>query len=413
MRTAQVIRRLNFSEWGGTETVVWNSSRELARRDCGVEILATSALGGAALESIDGLTIRRFKYFYPYFPLSAARKLALDKKGGNPFCFGMERRLKSGGYELIHCHNLGRLAELSARAAEKCGVPLVLSLHGGCADVPEAERMELVRPLRHTVPYGGVVERLLRLRRDPLLAASGIVCVGANEVAALTKRYPDKLVRHIPNGVDVEKFRRPAAEFDWRRKLGISQTATLLLNVSRIDYQKNQKQLVRLTAELTRRGEDVHLLLIGPVSAGWYGRELERLAVELGVRGRVTLAGGMRPDDGRLVAAYQQSDVFILPSQHEPFGIVVLEAWSAGLPVIASRVGGLGMLVADGETGLQFDSGDDAGLLACCAALPAKRNELIANAARLVKEKYSWSAVGGQLAAFYREVSDAGNIVCK
>ncbi len=225
----------------------------------------------------------------------------------------------------------------------------------------------------------------------------------ANEEAELRRRYPDKLIRFLPNGVDVDKFARPAA-FDWHRELKLEDGVRILLNVSRIDYQKNQKLLVRLLAELKARGDRVHLLLIGPVTAEWYGRELLALAESLQVREQLTLVPGLPPDDERLAAAYQQAEVFLLPSLHEPFGIVVLEAWSAGVPVLAARVGGLRYLVEEGKTGLQFDPEALPSLLAAYDALPPLRMQLGRNARAEVAARYGWPVIGRQLAEFYREV---------
>ncbi|MEA4862846.1 MAG: glycosyltransferase family 4 protein [Victivallaceae bacterium] len=403
MKIMQIIRRFNFEEWGGTENVVWSCSRELIRLGDEVEILATKALGGAEREIIDGVPIRRFNYFYPYFPLSKAIRRTLDKKGGNPICLGMEKYLRDNDFDIIHTNNAGRLAELSARVSEKKSVPMVLSLHGGRFDVPEAEKRELMKPLRHTLRYGGAIERLLGLRRDDLACADGIICVGANEEAGLQARYPDKLVRFIPNGVDPEKFERPS-QYDWRNHLGLHPREKLILNVSRIDYQKNQKQLVRLLARLRDRGDAAHLLMVGPVTSEWYGRELAELITELGLETKVTLVPGFPPEDDRLVAAYQQADVFIQPSLHEPFGIVALEAWCAGTPLLAARVGGLRYLVNDGKTGLMFDPGDDESLLAAYDRLPSVAERLREQARAEACAHYSWQAVTAKLRCFYEEV---------
>ncbi len=406
MKTAQIIRRLNFAEWGGTESVVWHSVRELNRNGVEIEILATQALGGKTMEKLAGtVQIRRFPYFYPYFPLTAAKRLALDKKGGNPLVPQMEKYLKANNFDLLHSHNLGRLAELAARVAEAQKIPLVLSLHGGCADVPENERLELLRPLKHTLPYGGIVERLFKLRRDALAQATGIICVGANEEMVLKERYPDKLVRHIPNGVDPEKFRKASGAY-WRQKLNLSKETKLLLNVSRIDYQKNQKMLIGLLAELRKNQENVHLLLIGPITAKWYAEELKSLAEQKGVSKYMTLIPGLKPDGDELLNAYKEADVFIMPSLHEPFGIVALEAWSANLPVLAAKVGGLQYLVEDKKTGLFFDPKELSTLLAAYHNLPLYRKELAANAALKVEQEYTWEKVGKKLKEFYIEVQN-------
>ena len=85
MKIAHIVRRFTFSEWGGTESVVWNIALQQKAQGLTPEIICTAALDKIGCEVIDGITIRRFPYFYPYFPMPGKDKLALDKKGGNPF----------------------------------------------------------------------------------------------------------------------------------------------------------------------------------------------------------------------------------------------------------------------------------------------------------------------------------------
>ena len=87
VKIAHVVRRLVFEEWGGTETVVWNTVLHQNRTGMEPEILATSALSVPGEEVREGIRIRRFKYFYPYFPMPENARLALDKKGGSPWRF--------------------------------------------------------------------------------------------------------------------------------------------------------------------------------------------------------------------------------------------------------------------------------------------------------------------------------------
>lgn len=403
MKTAQVIRRFTPHEWGGTENVVSNTSRILNQTGNPAEILATKALDPVAAEEFNGCPVRRFDYRYPYFPMDAAKRKILDKKGGNPWVPDLEKYLSANHFDLIHCHNLGRLAELSARCAEKAGIPLVLSLHGGCFDVPKQETEELMRPLRHTFPYGGIIERLTGMRRDAMQMAAGIICVGENELGELKRHFPGKKICFLPNGVALEKFASETA-FDWRRELKLSAATRLLLNISRIDYQKNQMLLVELAARLKRRGDDIHVLMIGPPTSGWYYESLRREIRDKRLEQTVTIIPGMAPDDERLAAAYGQADRFILPSQHEPFGIVVLEAWSAGAPVIASGVGGLGRLVEDGVNGIKFTAGDLDSLLDAYDRSPDRGSAVCANALREVELKYDWKTITGKLRDFYTEV---------
>lgn len=407
MKTAQIIRRFSFAEWGGTETVVWNTSRGLPDSGVHCEILATSACSQPGMEEKEGVPIYRFPYLYPWWPMPAWRRETLDKKGGNPFSPGLRRRLQGADYDLLHIHNSGRLAELVHRISRQRKIPYIISFHGGFLDIPTEETQKMLSVLRGTLPWGGCLDRLLRRKADPVAAADGIICVGANELPHLQELYPEKPVLHLPNGVEPGRFRQKT-HFDWRTHLQLSSDCPLYLCVSRIDYQKNQLLLLRMLQRQRDLGEKSHLLLIGPVTVDWYAEKLRDFLRREDLQDRVSIFPGMVPDDERLLAAYQQAAVFFLPSLHEPFGIVVLEAWSAGLPVIASAVGGLQHLIRDGQNGLLFTSDDLSSLMKACSRLsvPGMRDRLIANATAEVETSYTWPVICRRLADFYQKVLD-------
>lgn len=410
MKIAHVVRRFTFQEWGGTENVVWNSALTLKKLGVESEILATSALDKNGEEVREGITVRRFPYFYPYFPLPEHDRHEMDKKGGNPFSFKLYKYLIENNFDLIHVHSGARIAQMAIGAAKKKKIPCIMSLHGGFVDIPKKEMQELIAPTAHKLPYGGIIERILGWSKDLMAGIDGVICVGRNEYEKLSAKYPQKMVVHLPNGVDTNKFKRPQTSLpDCRALWGIPSDARLILCVSRLDYQKNQLQLVHLLSELRKRGDKAHVLLIGPPTAKWYEEEIRHQAKELGVAENLTIIPGLSPDDPLLLGAYKTADVFILPSQHEPFGIVVLEAWSAGVPVIGSNVGGLAFLINDGVNGLQFEQGNDEALLAVYDKLfgtSGLAESLVKQASEEV-EGYSWESVAQSLLGIYNKAKDA------
>ena len=404
MRTAQIIRRFSFSEWGGTESVVWNSTRTLQAKGNPSEIFATKALSAAGDEVKNTINIHRFGYRYPYFPLSKEKVRILDKKGGNPVVPGLQKALKKGEFDILHCHTMGRMAATVRAAARQLHVPYVMTLHGGYFDVPPAEIKQMVKPLRGTIPYGNIMDRLFCRRVDALKLANGIVCVGENELQPAKEHFPGKLIIHLPNGVNYNAF-HDYAGVDFRKQAGIRPDRKILLCVSRIDYQKNQLILPEILALL---GEPWHLVLIGAPTAEWYMDKVREKVQLMNLKDRVTLITGVPPDSSLLPAAYRAASAFLLPSLHEPFGIVVLEAWSAGAPVIASPVGGLKTLIRDGETGF---FAPPEGAPEEWAALIRKLDEdadfrgRITDAADAeVREKYTWDIITDRLLDFYSEV---------
>jgi glycosyltransferase involved in cell wall biosynthesis len=148
--------------------------------------------------------------------------------------------------------------------------------------------------------------------------------------------------------------------------------------------------------------------MIGPETQPAYGDKLRAFIQANGLAEAATIIPGLSNESGLLIDAYHAADAFVLSSRHEPFGIVVLEAWCAGRAVVVSRVGGLQTLVRDGETGLFFDpdSPDAAAQLAAhLTALhhdPAMRQSIGEAGRAEAVAHYDWSRIGARLEEIYQ-----------
>jgi glycosyltransferase involved in cell wall biosynthesis len=154
---------------------------------------------------------------------------------------------------------------------------------------------------------------------------------------------------------------------------------------------KRQDVLIRAFARVRQAVADAHLVLVGD---GPLLQDLTALAASLGVGDAVHFAG-YQPHSGPFLRAM---DVFALTSRSEGMPQAVLEASVTGLPVVASRVGGLPEVIEEGVTGLMFPSGDDAALAsALCGLLedPARRRALGGAARARVEGTFSVARMAG------------------
>lgn len=161
--------------------------------------------------------------------------------------------------------------------------------------------------------------------------------------------------------------------------------APLIVAVGRLVELKGYHVLIRALARVPA----AHLWIVGE---GEERPRLEALARELGVASRVRLLG-WRSDPAPYLAA---ADIVCLPSLHETLGNAVLEGWTAGRPVVASRAPGPSWLIQDGVNGLLADKGDDAslaGALSRLVANPDLGRALAAAARRSLEERFSEEAV--------------------
>lgn len=142
-------------------------------------------------------------------------------------------------------------------------------------------------------------------------------------------------------------------------------SAPLLLFAGRLDWNKGLLELLEAFAILLQRHPSATLVLVGPDAGA--APALRRRARVLGVEHRV---GWLGPQDQPvLLSAYAAASLFVLPSSYESFGRVLIEAMAAGLPVVATRVGGIPEVVEEGRTGLLVPFGDVAQLSQALALL--------------------------------------------
>ncbi len=177
-------------------------------------------------------------------------------------------------------------------------------------------------------------------------------------------------------------------------------SAIKVLTVARLSAQKSIDTLISALAILTQRGCPALLTIIGD---GAQRAELEEQARTLGLQEQVHFIGSHPQEE--LARYYSSHDVFVLPSVREGMGLVLAEALFCGLPVIATRSGGVTDIVRDGETGLLVPERDPGALAAAVERLADDRAlaaRLASNGHAWVRERYAPDRVGAEFLELYR-----------
>src|SRR5689334_24497600 len=294
-----------------------------------------------------------------------------------------EARHEPGYYDVIHSH-YWLSGQVGWLARDRWGVPLVHSAH------------TLARVKNAALAEGDEPEPVVRvIGEDQVVAeADRLISNTEEEARQLVELYhadPQRTVT-IPPGVDLGRF-RPGSRVAARTVLGLPRDAVVLAFVGRIQPLKGPDVLLRAAAELIRRDPALRERLVVLVAGGPSGSglaeptALHELAAALGIRDSVRF---LPPQGAGLVEVYRAADVVAVPSHNESFGLVALEAQACGTPVVAARVGGLPVAVADGRSGLLVDghaAGSWADALAAVALDPARR-AVLARAAHA--RRFSW-----------------------
>lgn len=310
---------------------------------------------------------------------------------------------------------LSTLAEASklAEVIEECGIDLVhahYALPHAIAALLARDMVRGRRPPAVVTTLHGTDVTLVGLDRAYLRATqhaierSDVVTAVSRYLAAYTAREMEvgRQIHVIPNAVDHGRF-RPNGDPALRRRYA-SPAERLLLHVSNFRPVKRAPDVVRIFAAVSERLE-ARLLMIGD---GPERHEAARLAERLGVAGRVAFLGSFPRVEGLLAV----SDLFLLPSVQESFGLAALEAMAAGVPVVASRVGGIPEVVEDGVSGILCAADDIRAMAAAAVGLlgdPPRHARFAAAArARAVAHFAEERVVPRYLAAYEEALSGRG-----
>ena len=348
---------------GGIELHLQDLAARLAAAGHEVVVITptpgASVVGGIQVDRIDGPRAPHFEFLY-------------TPRGIRAVGVALERN----EIDVAHCHVsiISPAALGGARAAVARRIPTVLTFH---SVVPQTAL--LARAARLALGTGSWPARFTavsdRVARDVRPIA------GAREMTLL------------PNGIDVDAWRSPARTRD--------ENSVNLVSVMRLNSKKRPLKLVDLMRALEARfprGLTVRLTIVGD---GPERDRVSRAVAHYGLGDRVTLVG--RRSRSEIRDHLAASDIFVLPTVRESFGIAALEARCAGIPVVAMGASGVAELIEDGREGLLARS--DVELVDCVAALIAHpdRRQAMAAYNRSTSPPHDWPRVIDAHLSVYRE----------
>lgn len=298
----------------------------------------------------------------------------------------------SGDFDVIHGHWVVPNGSVAAVAARLRGLPLVLSLHG--SDVYFAAR---------TAPTAWVGRWTAR-QAGWITSCSGDLAARLVGLGA-----PPERISVVPYGVAAEQF-VPTADRSVRAELGLRADQPLLMWISRMVYKKGVHVLLDAMPAVLRTHPDAVLVL------GGYGdlrADLEAQAHRLGLGDHVLFPGSI--PHGAVNGYWNAADVVVVPAVHDQRGNVdglpnmLLEAMSAGRPIVASRIAGIPQVITDGEHGLLVPEADPAALAAALIRLLDDRAlaARLGHAARArVEQELRWPHIAARFEAGYQRARD-------
>ena len=388
MRVLHVIASL-APRYGGPSAVTPQMARALAARGHHVEIFTTDADGPRRLEVPTGRRIQWRGIATTFFPVHWPRPYAASAG----LAAALRRRLPE--FDVVHVHSLYLFhTQVAGHYCRRGSLPYVLRPHG------------VLDPYHRSRHRWRKAAYTALLERRTIAGAAGLHLTSAMErehVEALGLGVPQFVV---PLGVDTAELRRPRGAgplLEWQPPLAGRALVTYL---GRLAAKKRLGLLVEAFAKVAAAHPEALLVIAGPDEDG-EERRLRARVTRLGLDGRVSLPGFVAGD--RKAALLQHSAVFATASEDENFGVSVVEAMAAGLPVVVTpgvavhreiAAAGAG-LVARPEASALSDAiahllGDD-----------LVRERAAASASALARSAFDWEQVAPALERMYDQVRES------
>ncbi len=315
-----------YPSYGGSGIVGSELGRELADRGHNVHFISSS-LPTRLIELSEKIQFHEVEMMsYPLFE-HQPYDLALATK--------MATVARSEKLDLLHVHYAipHSISAILARESikDKRYIPVITTLHGTDITLVGADRS------------------YLPITRYGLQQSDGVTAVSRFLKQATIETFDFDEIEVIPNFICPNHYLK-ITDSPLKQELAPN-GEKLLVHVSNFRAVKRPTDCVEILAKVLQKGADVKLVMVGD---GPEFSAVEYLAKELNVFERVEFVG----KQAKISDYVGISDLSLLPSELESFGLAALEAQSCEVPVIASRVGGIPEVVSDGETGFLSDVGD-------------------------------------------------------
>lgn len=306
-------------------------------------------------------------------------------------------------YDIIHSHYW-----LSGLVAEK--------LREAWGDTPVVHMFHTLGHMKNRIALDdsqkAPEERILGETRV-IQTADRIIAATPAEQAQLKWLYGANVekVRIIPPGVDLERF-HPITTEEAKKRVGIPPNHCLVLFAGRIEPLKGIDTLLQAMSLIQGKyPEAVKNCCVAIIGGDPWADDpddemarLQQMRSELGIHDIVTFLGAK--DQNALPNYYAASEMVVMPSHYESFGMVALEAMAMGTPVIASEVGGLAYLIRDGETGFHVPSRDPEALAERIYLLltNVECREMLGRQALQYAKQYDWANIVNRMLLVYDEL---------
>jgi phosphatidylinositol alpha-mannosyltransferase len=367
-----------YPQLGGITEHAYGQARELSRRGHEVTLFTPNLVRvprtADALVRDEPFEVRRVGRAYPFYVNASETLLTAGPRLGAD----VSKHFSGRSLDVLHVHNpFGFMLPMTAIARSTARVT-VGTFH---SVVPDG-----YRPLRWSRRFlRGLLSRL-----DARIAVSAAV------VASIGAHFSGFGFDVIPNGVDTDFFTPGAGALPW-----LSQGERNILFTGRFDPRNGLKEMLRAFVLLRKRRQDVRLIVLGdgPLRPVYKRMVPSHLRDDVLFEGRVD---GLRP---RYLAS---SEILCTPCHLASFGMVLLEAMSAGLPVVASNISGFRLLMQDGVHGTIVDHDGEG--RAFCAALdhlldnPDVARRMGRAGRQRVIDNFAWPVVVDQLEDLYERL---------
>jgi len=393
MKIIEVVQRFHPA-LGGAETQVKLNTEELAGRGHEVIVLTTHSLSPLDIptllhpirrnlnnlptyEKMDGYEVYRYKTVLRFYGalLTTPMMMLLRKK-----------------VDIIHAYSFYvTTSVIAAIIAKLRDIPFVLTANDCTIGLHSPTIEKVCSSL-----YDKTLGKILGSISTKVIAVSN-----ANRIDLIKAGVPKRKIVIIPNAVRTETFHN-------HKNITTVDNPTILY-VGRISRDKGIQYLIKVVPQILKDFPAAKFVVVGQDYG--YLDALIHLAEKLKVSQSLFFTGPL--SDKELVEAYSSADLFVLPSELEAFGIVLIEAMSAGVPVIASNCGGMPCVVQDGVNGFLFNVGDVKDLTVKIKKVLSNKNlskKLVENG-RKTARKYMVGNVVEQLEKLYWEIKFEGREV--